>query len=295
MSKAHILLAVLGVLAISAAVFFIITNRSGANLSAQKGEEILLFIRSGDVSYKTQDMESFARATTSPIIITSKSYVYTGIGAATILFPDNSSVDLDTYTELEVNYENKSISLYQTLGSTYHRIQTLLSGSTYEVRTPGTLAAVRGTKFAVKYDKNTKTTKVAVTENVVQVAKQVESGTSTEVVMLEMGQTAKIDETRKATSTESKGILIVQTATETDMKEWTERNQQLDKELDALKEEKGSSGDSMREMIKTTFLKENTPGETVMEGDKKDTSVLPTQEKMCRLRRRKKSCRRRNY
>lgn len=279
MSKAHILLVVLGVLAISSAVFFIFTNGSEANLSAQKDEEILLFIRSGDVSYKTQEMESFVRATTSPIIITSKSYVYTGIGVATILFPDNSSVDLDTYTELEVSYENKSVSLYQTLGSTYHRIQTLLSGSTYEVRTPGTLAAVRGTKFAVKYDKNTKITKVAVTENIVQVAKQVGSRTSTEVVLLEEGQTAKIDETQKATSTESRGILIVQTVTETDMKEWTERNQQIDRELDSLKEEKGSSGDSMREMIKTTLLKENTPGEIVVEGDKKDTSVLPTQEK----------------
>lgn len=279
MSKAYIFLAILGALAISAAAFFIIMNRSGADLSGQKDEEILLFVRSGDVSYKKQGMESFAKATTSPIAITSKSYVYTGKGTATILFPDNSSVDLDTYTELEVTYENKSVSLYQTLGSTYHRIQTLLSGSTYEVRTPGTLAAVRGTKFAVKYDKNTKMTKVAVTENVVQVAKQLESGISTEVVMLEEGQTAKVDETRKATSTESRGILIVETATETDMKEWTERNLQLDKELDSLREEKGSSEEAVREMIKTTILKESAPQETVVEEVKKDASVPPTQEK----------------
>lgn len=92
-------------------------------------------------------------------------------GSAYVLFPDNSMLSIDKNTTIVIEYSKEKVSILQTLGNTYHRVKTLESGQQYEVRTPGTLAAVRGTKFAVLLDGKTKKAKVKVTESKVNVKK----------------------------------------------------------------------------------------------------------------------------
>lgn len=214
---------------------------------------ILLYVEDGNVSYKIEGGQ-FIKATSSPVVIANNTIVYTGLGHASILFPNNSTVALDHYTELAVRYDDKKVSLYQTLGTTYHRVEALISGSTYEVETPGTVASVRGTKFAVKYDKQTMTTKVSVTEHQVFVAKtEIIEGTTTkrilESVLLPEGKTAKIEE--EATSAEATSIGVTTTTEEPDMELWVEKNKKQDNLEKVLKEENKSKEEIRMEIKKT--------------------------------------------
>lgn len=215
-----------------------LTRTATESIVKEEDISILLYIEQGDVSYKTENMQNFQRATSTPTIISNNTQVHTGIGKATVLFPNNSSVQLDHYTELTVTYKDNNISLFQTLGSTYHRVEALITGATYEVETPGTLAAVRGTKFAVKYDKKKKETKVAVTERQVDVARLKERLSATgareiiEQITLLEGKTARLD----AQATSTAFIPVVDTSTDADMKTWVETNQRRDKVLDSLED-----------------------------------------------------------
>lgn len=246
--------------------------RGNTGLLQEKGKQssILLYVRSGDVSYKPENGSSFQKATTSPIAIDNKSYVYTGIGAATILLPDNSSIDLDRYTELQVTYDEKGTSISQTLGTTYHRVQALISGKTYEVSTPGTLAAVRGTRFAVKYDKKTKITKIAVTEHAVSVAKIDSTGTTTKPITVEEGKMAKVDEKQP----ESAPITVAETASDQEMKTWVEENKARDEKIDSL--DKTDLREKMEDLLTNTTNDADTKGDT---GADKKTDLTQPEKK----------------
>lgn len=229
MSK-QVLIGVIALCAIVVVVGYGMFSKEALQSLTGKDASILLYVTAGDVSYKNDDGSAFQKATTSPVAISEHALVYTGKGEATILFPNNSTVTLDEYTELAVNYSPEHMSFLQTLGTTYHRVEALISGSTYEVETPGTVASVRGTKFAVKFDKNTKTTKVAVTEHVVEVAKveeKMENGTTTRLILeskqLTEGNTANISAT-----TTGPAIQVGETSFDADMNAWVEENKVRD-------------------------------------------------------------------
>ncbi len=203
---------------------------------------ILLYPESGDVSFKLKSDDQFIIATTSPTEIPNGSIIHTDTGRASVLLPDNSSITLAENTEITVNYSPSKVSMYQTFGTTYHRVEKLITGASYQVQTAGTLAAVRGTKFVVSYDKKIKKTKVAVTESKVEVT-TITKATSTvsdhqeEVFMVETGKTVTVDTEHRVKNKEGKLTAI------------TEKNISEDKEIDiVVKREK--KGDDDLEIIK---------------------------------------------
>lgn len=167
---------VLGV-AVAAAFFFVFSLKQPENTQIAQneplsGEIITLYREFGDVFYTnpgSTEMKLSSGTTSAQVF--SGSEVRTEEGSGYILFPDNSMMSIDKNTTLVIEYSKDKVSILQTLGNTYHRVKTLESGQQYEVRTPGTLAAVRGTKFAVYLDGKTKKAKVKVTESKVNVKK----------------------------------------------------------------------------------------------------------------------------
>lgn len=245
----------------------------------------LLYIEDGEVSYTNGVSLVLEKATTSPVVLSEGSIVHTEVGRASILFPNNSSITVDEHTELVVRYNENKVSLYQTLGTTYHRVEALVTGATYEVATPGTVASVRGTKFAVKYDKVTKNTKVSVTEHAVLVAKVKDEGgiqQTVESFVIQEGKTARVDSNTSQTGT----VKVIDTNTDTEMKLWVEKNKRQDDTQKSLKEE-GKTQEEIRTEIKV-LLKDTLPDQSATDtqreveekkGEVRDASPKPEEKK----------------
>lgn len=219
-------------------------------------DTILLYPESGDVTFKPTPNDDFRKVTDSPTVIPNQAIVHTGIGKASVLLPDNSSISLDNNTEITVNYSEKSTSIYQTLGTTYHRVQKLLSGKTYQVQTAGTLAAVRGTKFAVKFDDKTKKTKIAVTESKVQVTAIPKitgsTTTKTESMLVEAGTMVSVDMVEKPKEGVS-AMHMTDTTNDSEMRNYIEEQKNVDVHLDNLKKEYNDPVEFRKEMKRVMF------------------------------------------
>jgi hypothetical protein len=118
------------------------------------------------------------------------------------------------------------------LGSTYHRVQTLTQGKQYEIRTPNTLAAVRGTKFSVTYNPKMKKTFVSVTEHTVSVS-PVTTGTTTKEAptLIKEGNTASVVEPESTSNVSpSTKTLVAVSKTENvqEVKDWISENKPID-------------------------------------------------------------------
>ncbi len=247
-------------------------------------DPIVLYIESGEVSYKKPDQNSFIVATGS-VKIPTMTIVETKIGHASVLLPDNSSISLEENTQITVNYAPTKISIFQAFGTTYHRVEKLLAGSTYQVQTPETLAAVRGTKFAVKYDKDTKKTKVSVTEHVVEVStlNKPSTSTSTNEVkdsrMVNEGEMALVTSNVTATSTITPlkvEISVVKTDSDAEMKATVLKEKTKDVILEDIKKNFKDKGQVRDEIQKQLFKDEDEDGKNdnnTKEDDKKHDSV----------------------
>jgi hypothetical protein len=235
-------ISLLAIIIIGGAWYLKSNNTESVVYNIETEQAILLYVESGDVSYKRPGSAEFRQATTSPIEIANQTVVKTGVGRASVLLPDNSNIALDQNTEITINYTKSKTSIYQTLGTTYHRVETLLTGGTYQVQTPGTLAAVRGTKFAVKYDAKTKKSKVAVTEHKVEVStipvgSQV-TGTTTppiETMTLEEGSTVTVDVVLKVPTKGESAFKRIETSKDPEMKVWIDANAKSDIDLERIK------------------------------------------------------------
>ncbi len=228
------------------------------NLLVDKTEKlILLYPLSGDVSFKIKEGGIFEKATTSPTIIPNQSIVHTDNGKASVLLPDNSSISLDNNTEITVNFSEKNTSIYQSFGATYHRVEKLLSGSSYQVQTAGTLASVRGTKFAVRYDRISKKTKVAVTENKVEVStvSKTIGGTpkTEEVIILGTGKTVIVETDVKISPEQPSRMSMADTVNDTEMRNWVDEQKKDDDILDNLKKETSQEKDFRTELKRVLF------------------------------------------
>lgn len=232
---------------------------------------IMLYRESGFVAWKKQYDADYAQASSDEIGLPNNVYVKTAEdGRGYVVLPDNSTITLDKNTEILISYEPKKVSIKQLLGSTYHRVESLVAGKEYEVRTPGTLAAVRGTKFGVTYDKKRRKTTVSVTEHkvaIVPIEKMDEIATSTGK-SVDAGMTAVLEDAPEATTTpeapaKPRAAMVVQkTDRMIEEKKWIDENKPLDKELDVRKEERR---EYMKEFIKK--MKE--------EKERRSTSTAP--------------------
>ncbi len=239
----------------------------GVKTQENNEQTILLYPERGDVSFKATPNDEWKKVTVSPTVIPNQSIVQTGIGKASVLLPDNSSISLEENTEITVNYTPQAISVYQNLGTTYHRVEALITGKTYQVQTAGTLAAVRGTKFAVKYDIKTKKTKIAVTEHKVEVSSIPKTvGTTTipaQIVMVEEGKTVSIEVKEGIQQGKPTPLLIIDTNKDPEMKAYVEVEKKIDIELDSIKKEHSSEEDFRKEIKRVLFddINSDTPKE----------------------------------
>lgn len=195
---------------------------------ALKPTYAIVYVEQGTVSARAAGSDHYELITTNQKEVVSGTFIKTDFGYGYVLLPDNSIVTIDAHTELQLVFQTNSTSIIQILGTTYHRVQALTKGSTYEVVTPTTVASVRGTKFGVTYATSTKVTKVAVSESVVAV-KRLSSGTTTKDVLektITEGQMATVADDR--TQSTSTTISITSTKSDTEINAWIEANIKLD-------------------------------------------------------------------
>lgn len=204
-------------------------------------ESIYIYREYGDVSFKNKTSSTYTPLTSEKMLIPNYSSVKTGDGRGYIIFPDNSSITLSTSTEIEISYTPNSISIMQIVGSTYHRVMSYSKGNTYEVRTPNTLATIRGTKFAVIYDPIIKKTFLVVTEHNVEVTQTKENGTVIKApVIVQEGSLAEIKSSTSttkvgtSTSQEEDSVIIRTTEEVSEVALFIDENKTIDKEYNKV-------------------------------------------------------------
>jgi hypothetical protein len=199
------------------------------------GSSINLYKDSGVVYYKKTTSSEYQILSGLSVELTDGAFVKTEAGRAHVIFPDNSLLSIDENTTIQISYSPTKTSIFQTIGNTYHRVNKLQGNSEYEVKTPGTLAAVRGTKFAVSYFPETKTSKVAVTESRVAVSKLRDGKPATTTEQsVKVGFFAEVKDT-DASATSSVRLAELKAST-TDAREraWLSRNAHFDAYLDRV-------------------------------------------------------------
>ena len=245
-----------------------------------------LYRTNGEVFFKKDGDNNFSVFSGENIQLPNKTTVKTVNGKAYVLFEDTSVITLKENTEIVVKIEDKNISILQMFGKTYHRVETLLAGKTYEVRTPTTLAAVRGTKFGVSYDLTKKETKIAVTESKVAV-KDIEDMMSTSTIPAEEftlvgeGNTATINSAQNS-GPKDRPITLTKTENESEMKDLVDDEAVMDEVFESIKspnnrdEFKKKLEEMMKEQEKDTVKAETDP---VNDDVKKEDSNLPVEQK----------------
>jgi hypothetical protein len=241
-------------------IFFIMGGgkKEMTKILPQQEEAVVTFYKeSGFVGWKKQGESDYVRIEADELTLPNNVYIKTADdGRGYVILPDNSMISLDKNTEILVSYSPKKTSIQQLLGQTYHRVESLVSGKEYEVRTPGTLAAVRGTKFGVSYDKKRRKTSVSVTEHKVDVVpiERMDEIATTTGRSVETGNTAILDDAPQVSTTTPEApvkartaMLVQRTEKMTEEKKWVDENNLLDKELDKRKEERK---EYMKEFIK---------------------------------------------
>jgi hypothetical protein len=212
-------------------------------IDTPKQTPIYVYKEYGEMSYKNKSSDTYIQIDQKKTEIANYATVKTGNGRGYVMFPDNSSISLSSSTEIEISYEPTKVSIMQLLGSTYHRINTLVTGTKYEIRTPNTLAAIRGTKLAVTYNPKTKKTFVAVTEHTVEVTPTKNDGTPSKApVMLSEGSLADIESTltsQTGTTTQKQDTKMVVKGTDEvkEVDQFVKENKVIDKVYDAIPQE----------------------------------------------------------
>ncbi len=270
-----------------AGLFFILKGDTKVAVETpQKQEEItiMLYKESGFVTWKKQNDAEYVRMDVDELTLPNNVYVKTADdGRGYVVLPDNSTISLDKNTEILISYTPKKTSIQQLLGQTYHRVEALVAGKEYEVRTPGTLAAVRGTKFGVSYDKKRRKTSVSVTEHKVDIVpiERMDEVATTTRKSVEAGMTAILEDapivsttTPEAPAKPRVAMVVQKTEKMIEEKKWVDENNLLDKELDKRK-------DQRKEYMKEFIKKMNEEKEKIKQ---ESLPIRPTEEAKVRVK-----------
>ncbi len=221
---------------------------------------IVIYAEKGELSYKLPTENNFVKASSTSIKVPNMTIIQTGSESrGTVLLPDNSMITLIGDTEVTVNYSDTKVSIFQAFGTTYHRVEKLVTGGSYQVQTPETLAAVRGTKFAVQYDKKTKKTKVSVTESQVEVSKTFSGSLVTnteeqkESQMIKEGETAVVEAEVEGSPQEKKFIVVIKTDTDEEVQKMILEEKKKDTLFESIKKDI-SDKEVMRDEMEKIFL-----------------------------------------
>ncbi|KXK27627.1 MAG: FecR protein [candidate division WS6 bacterium OLB20] len=154
------------ILGIAAGVFMFAASRG----QAEADNGFSLVREAGSVRYKESADQDYADMPADEISLPAGSFVQTSEGAfARIFLPDNSLISLSENTEVQVVWDDSTVSIQQLVGKTWNRVQSVTSGGEFTVETPSAVAAVRGTIFGV--DVIDSETSVYVTEGDVDVTR----------------------------------------------------------------------------------------------------------------------------
>lgn len=224
-------------------LYFFLNKESNSDsyVSPNSSKGIILYKESGLVYIKNKGEETITPVGSDSIEIKNQTEVITGSSSrASVLLPDNSMISLSENTSIIINYSSYGTSVFQSLGQTYHRVQKLVTGKSYEVQTPNTLAAVRGTKFSILYDGSTKKTKIAVTENLVAVSriKKTEGVSTTTLespVLVGAGNAANVNEYKVGETKKESQVEIVTIIESPDISSWINENKSVDVKFDEFK------------------------------------------------------------
>lgn len=225
-----------------------------SDISSNKVVTVFTLYRiSGEVFYKKENDSNYSLLEGDKIELPNHTLVKTTIGKATVLLEDKSMITLKENTQIEVSSDESGFDIKQFLGTTYHRVETIVTGKTYEVRTPTTLAAVRGTKFAVSYDGVKKETKVAVTEHKVSV-NEIDDMMSTSTPE---SDSTTVDEgktlTNKLTGTGG-GMTMIETKKDTLMQNLIDEEVVMDEVYEDVKQSENK--EDFRRRVEDILLKE---------------------------------------
>lgn len=264
-------------------------NTNNEDVSKQQedtGEKaIVLYKETGNVFIKNNNDNSTTTVETDSLEIKNLTEVITGTNSsASVILPDNSVISLSENTDIVINYSDKNTAIFQSLGKTYHRVQQLLTGKTYEVRTPTTLAAVRGTKFAVSFDGVKRKTQIAVTEHKVNVyrIKQIEptaSSTATTTieapVAVEEGNIANVIEYKKDENKRENHIEVLSIKNDPEISTWVNKNKKIDIKFDELKSNLKNKidSDTFRKELKDEFKAEKLNIKEEIKNIEKETQI----------------------
>lgn len=139
-----------------------------ANLINSKDQVFTVASFTGDVYFG--DGVKFTKLTVEETIFPNKTYIKTDNGTAQILLSDNSIINLDSFTNIQIDFETDKLNVKQLYGRTWHRIKDIVSYGEYRVVTDNTITSVRGTIFSVTIDYNGNTD-IHVIESEVEVIK----------------------------------------------------------------------------------------------------------------------------
>lgn len=240
-------------------------GESGVSTGTSTDTVFTLYRTSGEVFYRQEQDNNFTSLTVDSVELPNNTTVKTANGKAAAILSDKSVITIKENTEILISSSSAGFNIKQFFGKTYHRVETVITGKTYEVRTPSTLAAVRGTKFAVFYDEKTKESKVSVTENRVSV-KETEDIHSTSTPdgdesSVEEGETATV----KSDHSGGKGTTITSTDKEKEMKEFIDSEAELDEIYEEIKRSNNDK-DEFKNKIREVLKKD----ENERKDDKKD-------------------------
>ncbi len=181
----------------------------GFPTTAQKILTATLFKESGEVAYKTNLTDQYQMLTQDALQVAPGTYVKTGKGLAHVILPDNSMMSVSENTEVQVNFAESKTSIIQVIGKTFHRVEKILQGNSYEVETPTTLATVRGTVFGVDVTAAQNAT-IYVSDSIVAVAKIEKKPTGEKIIKTAENVTAgKEVEIKKADVANDKKLAIL--------------------------------------------------------------------------------------
>jgi hypothetical protein len=175
----------------------------------------------GTVNVKRGDNSAWETVSTDQVLSVGDSIATAETASATLIFFDGSQTQLYpntliTLTELRASEDgsNKIILFEQLWGKTFNRVKRLLdSASRYEIKTPTSVTAVRGTEFVVEVSNADGATQVEVEEGVVDVIAQkitvpVHPGES---ILVEPGKSPRLNNEETSPETEEKESSVTPT------------------------------------------------------------------------------------
>lgn len=255
-----------------------------ASVLNQSPEKPWIEIISGKV-FEFDKNEKLIRELKTGDILEEERMVDTSTGAlANIYFGDGSVLKIDSETRVELRssqFEKTSgklkVKIWLTIGRIYSQIKSLATlDSEWQVETPNTIAAVRGTAFGVEFAKGKST--VVATENMVEVAAK--DPATNQIIeesktILKEKEFVTVDEKNiLKIKTEKKPLKVEKTSEEILNRTWIKRA--LEETKKTIKEIKVEENKKVEEILKAEEPQKKI--ETIIPKELKIINKVPTEK-----------------